>query len=617
MNVARLRAWGAIALWLVCTAGAGAQSGGASLDGVLDASRSALGLSALPAIHALREDVTGTIAGIKGTGTQWQDVRSGAYTQTIDAGPLPGSNGFDGTRAWNEDRAGLVFDDGSPDARYTAIDTAYLNRYALWSPGYGGAAVTLGPQQEAGAKRYDVLTIAPAESLPFELWIDAATHLPSKTVQKIGTTTTTTTLGDYRPLAGGLQVPFAVDIVNEQAATNLKVTAAALDPAGALEHLTRPVSHARDFSIAGGSETTIPFELIDNHVYLPVTINGKGPYQFIFDTGASNVLDAGIAKEIGLIAQGNVQGGGVGVGTESFNFGQIATLKIGGATLVDQSFAYGAVRQGFGIASSRSADGLIGFEVLARYQATFDYARKLVTLRMPSASPDLPGTRVPFRFHGSTPDIACTIGGQPGRCTVDTGSRASLSVASPFVAAHASIVPADATAPGVDGFGVGGPALGRLGRTTLQIGGFDLAGVVTDFSVQQQGAFADPFTAGNIGGGVWRRFTLTFDYAHETLALLPNESLGLRDAYDRSGFFLIDRNGAIVVADARPGTPAAGSGVLKGESIKSVNGQSAATLGLGGIRQLFLGATGTKLQLEVSGKDGTVRPVTLVLSDYV
>ncbi len=38
---------------------------------------------------------------------------------------------------------------------------------------------------------------------------------------------------------------------------------------------------------------------------------------------------------------------------------------------------------------------------------------------------------------------------------------------------------------------------------------------------RRQGAFADPFVAGNIGAGVWKRFAVTFDYPHQTMALVP------------------------------------------------------------------------------------------------
>ena len=34
--------------------------------------------------------------------------------------------------------------------------------------------------------------------------------------------------------------------------------------------------------------TIIPFELLDNRVFLPLSVNGRGPYVFILDTGAGD-----------------------------------------------------------------------------------------------------------------------------------------------------------------------------------------------------------------------------------------------------------------------------------------------------------------------------------------
>ena len=37
-----------------------------------------------------------------------------------------------------------------------------------------------------------------------------------------------------------------------------------------------------------GQGATVPFELTDNRIFVDVSINGKGPYHFIFDTGGGN-----------------------------------------------------------------------------------------------------------------------------------------------------------------------------------------------------------------------------------------------------------------------------------------------------------------------------------------
>jgi Aspartyl protease/PDZ domain len=375
-----------------------------------------------------------------------------------------------------------------------------------------------------------------------------------------------------------------------------------------------PVPH--DFSLPSGS-TTIPFELVDNHVDLPVTINGKGPFHFIFDTGGANYIDSSLAMELGIKATGKGTGFGVGTGTEAIQFGKVETLQVGDATLHDQTFVVGPVRDGFGVSSGKPVDGLIGFEVLSRFVTTFDYGKNEIVLRAPGSAPPPGGTTIPFVFNHRHVEIPCTVNAFAGRCTVDTGSRLSNTVLSPFLAAHPSIVPPNATAIGADGFGIGGTALGRLGRTTLQIGAFAIPDVITDLSTQTKGAFADPHVAANIGAGTWKRFAVTFDYAKQTMTLEPNANYGARETYDRSGTFLINRDGKIVVVDVRPGTAAADAGLAKGDVLAAVDDKDAAGMGLAAIRDAFRGPAGSVIALAFIAKDGSEKTTALTLRDYV
>jgi hypothetical protein len=587
-----------------------------TVDATVAASGSALGVAALPKIRTLHQRGAAVLVGVHGTADSWTDLRSGAFAQYADAGPVGGAQGYDGTHVWNEDASGVVWDDGSRQAMIGALDSVYMNRYLLWTPDRGGATVTaLGPKTDA-ASRYDVLEITPQGSVPFELWFDAATHLPVRMIAKIGTSTSTTTYSDYRSV-DGLRVSFAQTSETDGNVTTFAGTTAVANDTGAGVGLRRPIESVRDFSLPSGT-TTIPFELVDNHVMLPVTIDGKGPFHFIFDTGGSNIVDADVAKQLGLGAAGSGAGSGVGNATEAVQFATIDALGVGGATLQRQGFAVAPVHAGFGISSGKPVDGLIGFEVLARFVTTFDYGTNTIVLRTPRAAvPVTQGRTIPFVFNGQHPMVDCAIGGFAGQCVLDTGSRIGLTVLSPFLATHASIVPPNAAAIGANGFGVGGASLGRLGRTTLSLAGFTIPDVITDLSTQTQGAFADPYYAGNVGAGVLKRFAVTFDYAHQTVAFVPDAGFATRDTYDRSGTFLITQGGKIIVADVRPGTPAATAGLVRGDVLATVDGHDAGTLGLAAVRDTFRGAPGTTVGLHVVAKDGTARDVTLTLRDYV
>jgi hypothetical protein len=436
-------------------------------------------------------------------------------------------------------------------------------------------------------------------------------------VQTIGPNSSTTAYSDYRPV-GGIMVPYAIHSEGSDGnASDVTITSALVGAPDGATHLVKPHSDVHDFSIANGaSQTSIPFDLIDNHVYLSVMLNGKGPYRFIFDTGGLNLVDPAVAKEIGAFGAGSAQGGGVGSTTESVSFANVDKLQVGDATLEKQLFFVAPTRAGFGATGGQPVDGLIGFEVLARFVTTFDYGTNRVVLQLPGAAAP-PGAQVtPFVLDGKQPLFACRIDAVASQCTLDTGARDSISLMGPFVAANPQIVPANVSAVGINGFGFGGPALGKLGRiSSLEIGNYTIPNVVADFTAQDKGAFAVPFISANVGGGIWKRFSMTLDYGAQTMALVPNAAFAAPDVYERAGLFLINKSGSFVVLDARPGTPAAQAGIVKGDTIATIDGKPLASLQ--DVRQLFFGAPGTVLQIGLVAKDGTKRTVALTLRDFV
>ncbi|MBV9719413.1 MAG: aspartyl protease family protein [Candidatus Eremiobacteraeota bacterium] len=585
------------------------------------ASGQALGISSLASVSTLRFDATVSAVGLHGRTTQYLDLRNGRFAESTDLGSFIQLDGYDGRVAWSGDGTHLVWNAGGDSDRASEINQAYLLSYALWKPQASGAAVAWLGTKSAGGRSYDALSITPVGSkVPFELWFDRTTHLPARANFVNGFTTSTLTFSQYRR-TNGLNVAYAVHVDSSDGNNaDTAITRVTFDPPGAQVALARPQTHPTDFSMENGkASTTIPIELEDNHVYLNVMLNGKGPYRFIFDTGGANIVDPAVAKEIGAVGSGSAQGSGVGSQTESFSFAHVSKLQVGDATLTDQFFGVVPTRMGFGVSAGRPVDGLIGWEVLARYITTFDYANRQVVLSMPGTAQGPPnGHVVPFVLDGTQPQVACTVDGIPAECTIDTGARNTISFMTPFVTANPQIMPATVTAAGINGFGIGGPSIGKLGRVqTIGIDDLQLNGLIADYSTQTAGAFAAPFVAANIGGNLLRRFTVTFDYGRETMTLVPNADFAQADAYERSGLFLIKRANGVMVLDSRPGTPAAAAGIVRGDTIDAVNGSPASAMQLSDIRNLFAQPAGTVVTLQLTGKDGTKRTVKVTLRDYV
>jgi len=74
--------------------------------------------------------------------------------------------------------------------------------------------------------------------------------------------------------------------VVRRGSNRLKLTRFAIGPVRPLTAYAKPATPPPGGSIDGGAASvTVPFRLLNNHIYAQVSVNGKGPYTFIVDTG--------------------------------------------------------------------------------------------------------------------------------------------------------------------------------------------------------------------------------------------------------------------------------------------------------------------------------------------
>src|SRR5580704_9932929 len=68
------------------------------------------------------------------------------------------------------------------------------------------------------------------------------------------------------------------------------------------------------FSMTAGKTTsTLPFEMIDNRVFVEMRLNGRGPFHFILDTGDGGfTIGRDVADRLGLHVTEGAEEQGVG-----------------------------------------------------------------------------------------------------------------------------------------------------------------------------------------------------------------------------------------------------------------------------------------------------------------
>ncbi len=227
-----------------------------------------------------------------------------------------------------------------------------------------------------------------------------------------------------------------------------------------------------------------------------------------------------------------------------------------------------------------------------------------------------------YTFVERTPQVEGKLDGIPGLFTIDTGSRTLLDVNRPFAEGHGLAAKYGARVEAVTGWGLGGPVRSAVARAgALELGGIRVDNPVVHLSLQKKGALSNPYLAGNVGGGVLKRFTATFDYVGKVMYLEPNgqASSDRPDGYDRSGMWINQkRDGSgYEVMDVVAGGPAAEAGLKIGDTILTLDGRPAGETPVFEARnRLRNSAPGTPVRLAVRS-GARDRELTLVLRDLI
>ena len=365
---------------------------------------------------------------------------------------------------------------------------------------------------------------------------------------------------------------------------------------------------------------TMPFEWIDNRIFVPVMLNGQGPFHLILDTGASLGVSPEVAAKLGLHIESSGETGGVGDKTVVLQSTHVRDLKLGPAHLshldcnvistADSSYVFGKV----------PVDGFLGLELFQHYVVRHDYQSRELTFYDPrDFAYSGPGESIPFTRVGNIPVIQASFDGIAGKFGVDTGARSSLLLYGPFAAANHIAETYRANFQGVSGWGIGGPVRSFMIRAhTLRIGSIEMHDLIARLFLNKSGATATSSKAGLIGPDVLKQFVFFCDYSRSRLIFEKNSSFGVRDHYDRAGIWISQRGDQFEIFDVIPGGPADAAGLKVGDVVLAIDGKSTAQLSLTQVRDQWKNsAPGTVFSLQLRGSDGKTREVKLQLRDLV
>ncbi len=365
----------------------------------------------------------------------------------------------------------------------------------------------------------------------------------------------------------------------------------------------------------------IPFRLVNNHVILPVSVDGL-EFGAILDTG---MPAAGLAlfgsdrvESLDLTIDSSIQARARGAGGDGAAMPvrmavdtsvEMPGVRLDGTRiLLLPAFHYGGYH-----------DGVIGYSLFERFVVELDYEASVMRLHEPGNYRAPAGAlELPLTLRHNKPFVTVWVrpasGADPfdAEVVVDLGASHAISLNADK--SESIELPGQSVAT-VLGRGLSGEVRGVVGRIAeLGLAGAVLTDVLASFPIaeHQDPAGMDSYS-GNLGSDVLRRFTTIFDYSRQRMLLVPNESFSEPFVFDRSGV-RFDHDLTLRVVQVLPDSPAAESGIEVGDVVTHLNGEAVSGDDLYELREILRGSGEVRVSLE---REGQALDKTLVLRKLI
>ncbi len=199
--------------------------------------------------------------------------------------------------------------------------------------------------------------------------------------------------------------------------------------------------------VSGKELSTVSFDLVNNRPFIKIIINGKGPFRFVIDTGASmSVLSDKTALALGIkpVAKGGNARAIGGSGTFPILYGVLDSIQIGEARIDTVPIYIRTVHSTEDTPEGERSDGYIGLSVLSNYAVTLDYKTQQMIF-----------DRSPLREDQLAKPAADVAEAKPGESAAapkleNLGALAGLGVEVPIRSTSGGLASAEAHLPTMD-----------------------------------------------------------------------------------------------------------------------------------------------------------------------
>jgi len=378
---------------------------------------------------------------------------------------------------------------------------------------------------------------------------------------------------------------------------------------------------SQSFDLVGKKKhVSLPFLTVRNMVVVKLTINNKGPFNFILDTGVGIMLitDPTLVDSINLESKRTIKI--FGLNGDSYEAYVTPNLKIDMPNITSTGVSAAILKEDHFSLSEYTGmpiHGLLGYDFFSNLAVRFNFYDSTLTVSKPQYMRLIrKGVRIPLSIEDRKPYITTDVKMQDGKLMsrkllIDLGAGHPLSLEN--VIAEQGL-PQNFIAANL-GMGLTGPIKGFISRVSeLHLDKYKLPNVITSFPDMEYLKNGAPIVPrdGNLGIGTLKRFTMLIDYSSNSLYIKKGLNFNDPFEHDMTGmeyFFVGHDFGRLIIGRVEPGSPADLIGLQKDDEIVSINLKAIDQMSIEQIDNTFRSKDGRNLLLDVRRENKLFRTV--------
>lgn len=369
------------------------------------------------------------------------------------------------------------------------------------------------------------------------------------------------------------------------------------------------VTNAQYFDLQHGKKrVNIPFRTVRDLIIIKLNINGRGPFNFVLDSGVGLMLitDPTLVDSINISSKRTIKVAGLGEG-DAYEAYITSPLNIDIPGLVSYDVEAAIFKTDhFGLSNfaGMPIHGLLGYEFFNKLAVKIDFSDSVLTVSAPQNLRIFKkGNKIPLIIENKKPYLQAKV-------VFTDGSKADDKLVMDIGAGHPLWLENIIKKQGLPqkfiaanlGVGLTGPIEGFISRVKeVDLGRFKLKNVITSFPDDTHTPIPEK-RDGNIGMGILKRFNLIIDYPDSVVYIKPRGNFNQPFEHDMSGLEYYragDDFGHVIISRVEPGSAGDAIGLETDDEIIGINFTPVSKMTLEQIDELFRSQNDRSLLLEI------------------